>query len=142
MTFSLVSQIKLPTWPGPKANEMRIMCKNTRFLLKWIGISIFIGIAGGGGAIVFYLAIRLTTGLFLGTIVGYMPPGAAGEGTIRISSFWGTVRPWLLPLVTSLGGLISGIIVYWLAPEAEKGGQDLLSKPFMRTNHLGFESFW
>jgi CIC family chloride channel protein len=80
-----------------------------------------IGVAGGGGAIVFSLAIRLATGLFLGSIVGYVPPG---EDTSRLFSFWGAVHPWLLPLVTSLGGLLSGIIVYWLAPEAEKGGQD------------------
>ncbi len=103
---------------------MRIRRKRPYSLLKLAGISILIGIAGGGGAIAFYLAIRLTTGLFLGTIVGYLPPGAAGEGTTRVLSFWGAARPWLLPLVTALGGLLSGIVVYSLAPEAEKGGQD------------------
>jgi CIC family chloride channel protein len=33
-------------------------------------------------------------------------------------------RPWLLPLVTMLGGLLSGIIVFNLAPEAEGYGTD------------------
>src|SRR4051794_41447354 len=33
-------------------------------------------------------------------------------------------RPWLLPLVTGLGGLLSGIIVFSLAPEAEGHGTD------------------
>ncbi|HET7094524.1 MAG TPA: chloride channel protein, partial [Thermomicrobiales bacterium] len=33
-------------------------------------------------------------------------------------------RPWLLPVVTALGGLLSGIIVFSLAPEAEGHGTD------------------
>lgn len=33
-------------------------------------------------------------------------------------------RPWLLPVVTTLGGLISGVIVFSLAPEAEGHGTD------------------
>jgi CIC family chloride channel protein len=33
-------------------------------------------------------------------------------------------RPWLLPLVTALGGLLSGVIVFSLAPEAEGHGTD------------------
>jgi CIC family chloride channel protein len=33
-------------------------------------------------------------------------------------------RPWLLPLVTALGGLLSGLIVFSLAPEAEGHGTD------------------
>jgi CIC family chloride channel protein len=33
-------------------------------------------------------------------------------------------RPWLLPLVTALGGAISGLIVFTFAPEAEGHGTD------------------
>lgn len=103
---------------------MTLSIKNLQYLLKLIVISIVTGIVAGGGAIAFYLAVHLATDFFLGTIVGYLPPSAPGEGVTRILSFWGVVRPWLLPVVTLLGGFLSGIIVFWLAPEAERGGQD------------------
>jgi CIC family chloride channel protein len=39
-------------------------------------------------------------------------------------SFWSSARPWLLPVVTTVGGLVAGIIVFTLAPEAEGHGTD------------------
>ena len=54
-------------------------------------------------------------------IVGYLPPSPLGEGSVGILPM---ARPWLLPLVTALGGLLSGIIVFSLAPEAEGHGTD------------------
>lgn len=109
---------------------MILAIRNPRYLLKWVMISALIGMVAGGGAIAFYFAIRLATNFFLGTLIGYLPPNTAGEGSTRILSFWEVVRPWLLPAVTCLGGLLSGIIVFWLAPEAEKGGQDPPIKAF------------
>lgn len=95
-----------------------------RYLLKWLFISSSIGLVAGGGAIAFFLAIQFSTHFFLGGLVGYLPPDAAGEGTIRAMSLWAATRPWLLPVITSLGGLVSGIIVFTLAPEAEGHGTD------------------
>jgi CIC family chloride channel protein len=94
------------------------------YWLKWTVISILIGIVTGVGAITFYTAMHLVTGLVLGTVVGYLPPNAAGEGATHIIFFWAATHPWLLPVVTTLGGLVAGIIVCCLAPEAEGGGQD------------------
>jgi CIC family chloride channel protein len=37
---------------------------------------------------------------------------------------------WLIPLATTLGGLLSGILVYSLAPEAEGHGTDTVVKAF------------
>jgi CIC family chloride channel protein len=98
--------------------------ENPRYLLKWFVISSLIGIVAGVGAIVFYAAIHLATHWFLNGLVGYMPPDAAGEGSATIMPFWNSVRPWLLPIVTAAGGLVAGIIVFWLAPEAEGHGTD------------------
>jgi H+/Cl- antiporter ClcA len=92
-----------------------------RYLAKWLLLGSVIGIVAGLGAIGFYLAIQWATEFFLGTIVGYMPPAPVGEGATVLNSI---ARPWLLPLVTGLGGLISGIIVFNLAPEAEGHGTD------------------
>jgi CIC family chloride channel protein len=43
------------------------------------------------------------------------------EGNVGVLPF---LHPWLLPLVTGVGGLLSGIIVFSLAPEAEGHGTD------------------
>jgi len=52
----------------------------------------------------------------LGMGVGYTPPLPVGEGATVLSSI---SRAWMIPIITTLGGLISGLIVYKLAPEAE-----------------------
>ena len=95
-----------------------------RYLLKWLFISSLIGLVAGIGAIVFTLAIKLATQFFLGRLVGYLPPDPSGEGTASVMPLWAATRPWLLPVVTMVGGLLSGIIVFSLAPEAEGHGTD------------------
>lgn len=98
--------------------------ESPRYLLKWIGISTLIGIVAGVGAIAFDAAIHLVSGFFFGTIVGYLPPDPAGEGSTPVMSLWAATRPWLLPVVTTLGGLVVGIFVFRLASEAEGHGTD------------------
>nr|BBH86093.1 chloride channel protein [Thermosporothrix sp. COM3] len=98
--------------------------ENPRSLLKWIIISTLIGVVAGVGAILFYAAIHLASTLFLGGLVGYRPPEPAGEGSTSVMSFWQAAHPWLLPVVTTLGGLLAGAIVFTLAPEAEGHGTD------------------
>ncbi len=98
--------------------------ESPRYILKWLFISTLIGIVAGIGAIAFYAAIQFATGVFLKGLVGYQPPDPAGEGRPIIMSFWAAAHPWLLPVITTLGGLIAGIIVFSLAPEAEGHGTD------------------
>ncbi len=98
--------------------------ESPRYLLKWLMIGTVIGVVAGVGAIMFTLAIKLATQFFLGRLVGYLPPDPSGEGTVGVMPLWAAARPWLLPIVTTLGGLLSGIIVFSLAPEAEGHGTD------------------
>ena len=95
--------------------------ESSRYLGKWLLLGTCIGLVAGLGAIVFYLAIAWSTQFFLGGLVGYLPPSPSGEGSPVIV---GMDRPWLLPLVVGLGGLLSGLIVFNLAPEAEGHGTD------------------
>lgn len=104
--------------------------ENPRSLLKWIWISTLIGLVAGAGAIAFYAAIRFATDTFLGVLVGYLPPNPAGEGGGNASSLWLASHFWLLPLVTMGGGLLSGLIVFTFAPEAEGHGTDAAIKAF------------
>lgn len=91
----------------------------------WLGL--IIGVVSGLGAIVFAEAIDFATENLLGRIAGYHPPHPAGEGN-PIGS--GPDRLWALPIVLALGGLLSGLIVYFLAPEAEGHGTDAAIKSF------------
>jgi len=109
----------LPRPPGPALRSSGF--ESTRYLSKWLALSTMIGIVAGLGAIIFYLAIHWATRLFLGSLVGYLPPAPVGEGAPTLVPF---TRPWLLPLVTALGGLLAGLIVFKLAPEAEGHGTD------------------
>ncbi len=98
--------------------------ESPRYLVKWLFLSTLIGIVAGLGAIAFFASIHLVTDLLLGHIVGYLPPTPAGEGHTVVMPLWSAARPWLLPLITAAGGLISGIIVFNFAPEAEGHGTD------------------
>jgi CIC family chloride channel protein len=91
------------------------------YFRKWVVLGALIGIVAGLGAIAFYIAIDRSTWLFLGQLVGYEPPMPRGEGETVVNQI---ARPWAIPLVTTLGGLISGLIVFTLAPEAEGHGTD------------------
>ncbi len=93
----------------------------SRYLARWLVLGTVIGIAAGLGAVAFSLAIRLVTHVALGDIVGYLPPLPAGEGDPTLHPLR---RPWLLPVVTALGGLLSGIVVFRFAPEAQGHGTD------------------
>ena len=91
------------------------------YLRKWVPIAILIGVVSGVGSIVFYEAIRLASTVLLGDVAGFFAPTPAGEGgSLGVVSS----RLYLIPLVTTVGGLCSGILVYGLAPEAEGHGTD------------------
>jgi chloride channel protein, CIC family len=65
----------------------------------------------------------------LGGITGFYPPNPAGESASILGA-----HPvfWLVPLVTALGGLAAGILVYGFAPEAEGHGTDEAIAAFHR----------
>ena len=96
--------------------------KDWNYLRKWLVLGVLIGIVAGLGAIAFILALEGSSKLLLETLGGYEPPLPAGEGN-RLAA--GTfTRPWAIPLVVALGGLISGVLVFRFAPEAEGHGTD------------------
>lgn len=97
------------------------------YLRKWLIISILIGIVAGVGSILFYLAIDGASSLFLGKLAGYTPPSAGGEGE---TIFTPITRRWMIPIVCTIGGLLSGLLVFKLAPEAEGHGTDAAINSF------------
>ncbi len=91
-----------------------------------LALSITVGIVAGLGALLFYTLLHLSTAIFLNYICNYYPPSAPGEISPIELHFNSTngIRRWLLILIPTLGGLVSGVIVYSFAPEAEGHGTD------------------
>ncbi len=99
------------------------------FLRKWGFVGILIGIGAGVGALALIWFIEFVTHYVLGTIVGYVPPLPGGEGGASQYTFQMT-RPWLLPLVTGAAGLISGFLIWKLAPETAGIGTNAAIRAF------------
>jgi len=81
-----------------------------------------LGLIGVISAQIFTFLVDHAHNLFLGKIVHYKP-GLPREA----------YNYWLIPLVTTLGGLLSGFLVYTFAPEAEGHGTDAAVKAFHYT---------
>ncbi len=71
--------------------------------------------------------LRLSQKIFLVWLAGYRPPGLPEEGGV-LQEVIGPHGLWLVPVATTLGGLISGALVYGLAPETEVHGTDTVVK--------------
>lgn len=85
---------------------------------------ILVGIVAGLGGIVFSLAGQVVMQFTLEE-AGYHAPGPAGETWFDwLPSHPAPFRPWLLLLVPTVGGLVSGFLVFRFAPEAEGHGTD------------------
>jgi H+/Cl- antiporter ClcA len=96
--------------------------RRANYLPKWVVLGAGIGVIAGLGAVAFYRALRFATWLFLHVVAGYAPPFPVGEsGGAGTGQFphW-----WLIPIIVCLGGLVSGVLVLRLAPEAEGHGTD------------------
>jgi len=89
--------------------------------------ALVMGIVGGLSAQVFMWMLRASQKIFLGWMAGYTPPGVPADGGV-LHQVAGPHGLWLIPLVTTLGGLISGALVYGLAPETEGHGTDTVVK--------------
>ena len=96
-------------------------------------LSLLVGAVSGFGAIAFNLMLDGAKELFLVHLAGYRPPGLPSEGgqLVEEAASWGR---WLLPLATTLGGLIAGWLVFTFAPEAEGHGTDAVLKAY---HHAG-----
>jgi CIC family chloride channel protein len=97
-----------------------------RAQLRLFGLAALVGVVAGLGAIVFYVATRVAEHYALGIITGYYPdPRPGGEAPMSwLPTGAHGFYPWLLLLIPALGGLVSGVLVFTIAPEAEGHGTD------------------
>jgi CIC family chloride channel protein len=93
--------------------------------------TVVLGVFGALATQVFTTLLHWSNAFFLGTLAGYRPPGLPSEGGVP-TEVLGPHGLWLIPVVTTLGGLIVGLITVWLAPEAEGHGTDAVVRAFHR----------
>jgi chloride channel protein, CIC family len=97
---------------------------------RWPLLSIVVGIIAGLGAILFEESLRWSLYYFLRLPTGFIEPGRGSSAELVTSL--ASIRSWLFLLIPALGGLLSGLIVFSVAPEAEGHGTDAMIDAFHR----------
>lgn len=90
---------------------------------RWLFYCAVVGIVAGIGALGFDWLSSASVHLFLETMASWSPARPAGEHSM-FEFVGGHRNLWLLVLIPALGGLLSGALVTWLAPEASGHGTD------------------
>lgn len=95
----------------------------------WVALGVLIGISAGVGSLLLYNGIRFFSYLLLQGISGFQPPIPGGEGGSLAYSI-GSVNRYLIPVSTTIGGFVSGFLVYKLIPGSEGLGINSAIKAF------------
>jgi CIC family chloride channel protein len=90
---------------------------------RWAFYYVCVGAVAGVASIVFYYLCQLGMRVFLDSLAGYRPPTSAGEAAL-FSPGNGLFNRWVLLILPTAGGLLSGWLVYRFAPEAAGAGND------------------
>ncbi|MGA8281031.1 MAG: chloride channel protein [Desulfobacterales bacterium] len=118
---------------GPTRRVKTLLKKGRSFNFadagRWTLYFVLIGIIAGLGSIVFHYLTQIGLHYFLDFLAGYRPPAPAGEHHLLEPTATPFNR-WMLLFLPSLGGLVSGWIVYTFAPEAEGHGTDAAIKAY------------
>ena len=97
---------------------------------RMVGYCGLVGVFGAVAALAFNALVELAQRLLLTGIAGYAPPPAGVLDPVAQIPGWPHL--WWLPVVTTLGGLLGGFIVYTWAPEAEGHGTDAAISAYHR----------
>lgn len=90
---------------------------------RWFILGSIVGLVAGLGAVAFYMLLSLSKYYFMDYIVGLRLGDTSGEPAM-FGHAATELKRWLLFIVPTLGGLLSGFLVYKFAPEAEGHGTD------------------
>ncbi len=123
----------LPAAPGP-GRRPAFRFPLTLEDVRWPLLSLAVGIVAGFGAILFDESLKFTSQWFIATPTGYSEP-VAGALPSQIVDILSPYR-WLLLIIPALGGLLSGVIVFLVAPEAEGHGTDAMIDAFHQKGGL------
>jgi len=91
--------------------------------------TVLLGIVGALCAQLFQWLLRVSEEFFLNWLASYQPPILPSDGG-TLHEVIGAHGLWLIPVATTLGGFLVGLLVYSFAPEAEGHGTDTAVKSF------------
>lgn len=97
---------------------------------KWVFLGAVAGVISGAAALLFHWGLHHASELVMHTWAGFEAPTAAAEG--HMGGSLARLSPWLLVALPTLGGLLAGVIVFSIAPEAEGHGTDAMIHGFHR----------
>jgi len=100
------------------------------YLRKWTVIGIIIGVLSGLLVIAAYEAIRIFSSFFLSDIVRYIQPNPEDVAKLTSNYTLYVLKPWLIPIILGLVGLIIGILSTKLSTALGKNGIDEISDEF------------
>jgi chloride channel protein, CIC family len=106
--------------------------RNQHIEIRRLFDTVLLGVVGAGAALLFGWLLNLCQKLFLVDLAGYVMPPLGNNGSVG-TQIIGHHGLWFIPIATTIGGILSGIIVYTFAPEAEGHGTDTVVAAFHRT---------
>lgn len=104
----------------------------TRSIWRWIFIGVLIGLVSGFGAILFNFLLLKGTQFFQQDLIGLLLP----KGFQTLSFLGVSLSRWMILWIPALGGLLSGLIVFRFAPEAEGAGVNAMIENFHQRKGL------
>ncbi|MBN2193411.1 MAG: chloride channel protein [Polyangiaceae bacterium] len=122
----------LPRLPGLHDLSAFVRLFELRTVSRWVGIGLAVGVVSGLCAAAFFAAMDGLRSLVFVKLAQIDLLEPQGEHSLFGAVAVGEPRRWLILLLPAIGGLISGVIVFSLAPEAEGHGTDSLIEAFHR----------
>jgi len=99
-----------------------------KWIWRWIFLGVLIGVVSGFGAILFNFLLQRGTQFFMKDLVTLFLP----EKLQEFSLLGFPLSRWMILWIPALGGLLSGLLVFRFAPEAEGHGTDAMIESFHR----------
>lgn len=119
---------KVNNWLSWSTLESTFKFLNLSYLQKWTFFGIIIGIIAGVAAVGVSALTSLFTDILLGVGAGFVPPEPGAEQQVAYNFV--IDRPWILPVITGLGGLVVGLLFYKIQPGGEMHGTDAVIDAF------------
>ncbi len=89
---------------------------------RWLTYGIVVGLAAGLAASAYYVSIEWLQSFLLRHLAGLALPSPKGERLVELPL--GPYRPWLVPVFTTLVGLVTGYFIQRYVPETVLAGTD------------------
>ncbi len=89
---------------------------------RWLCLGVAVGLGAGLAACAYFVAVEWLQTFLLHGVAGFELPSPAGEHLFHLKA--GEYRPWLVPVFTSLAGLVTGFFIQRYVPETVGGGTD------------------